>query len=142
MTAVVLDTNVVVSGHLKAGRAEAAILQLWYARRIQLLVSEKILTEYDAVLRRSKFGFSSARIDEFLERVRQTAQCVTPTVTVFVCPDPDDNRFLECAVTGSADAVVTGNKRHFPPRGFRGIPILSAPEFLARFAVAEALGGS
>lgn len=140
MTAVVLDTNVVVSGHLKAGRAEAAVLQLWYAGRIQLLVSEPMLAEYDTVLRRPKFGFSPARIDEFLERVRQTAKRVTPTVTVSACLDPDDNRFLECAVTGSAGAIVTGNKRHFPPRGFRGIPILNASEFLARFAVDEALG--
>lgn len=141
MTAVVLDTNVVISGHLKAERSEASVLQLWYAGRIQLLVSKPILTEYDTVLRRPKFGFSPARIDEFLERVRQTTKHVAPTVTVSVCPDPDDNRFLECAVTGSADAVVTGNKRHFPPREFRGIPVLNAPEFLVRFAVDEALGG-
>lgn len=139
MTAVVLDTNVVVSGHLKAGRAEAAVLQFWYARRIQLLVSEPVLAEYDTVLRRPKFGFSPVRVDEFLERVRQTAKHVTPTVKVSVCPDPDDNRFLECAVTGSADAFVTGNKRHFPPREFQVIPILNASEFLARFAVSEAL---
>lgn len=140
MTAVVLDTNVVVSGHLKAGRSEASVLQLWYAGRIQLLVSEPMLAEYDVVLRRPKFGFSPARIDKFIERVRQTAKHVSPTVTVSVCPDPDDNCFLECAITGSADALVTGNKRHFPPREFRDIPILNASEFLARFAVDEALG--
>lgn len=141
MVAVVLDTNVVVSGHLKTERSEASVLRLWYAGRIQLLISKPMLAEYAAVLRRPKFGFSPGRIDEFLERLRQTAKHVTPTVRVSVCPDPDDNRFLECAVTGPADAVVTGNKRHFPPREFRGIPILNAPEFLARFAVDEALGG-
>lgn len=142
MPAVVLDTNVIVSGHLQPERAEAAVLQLWYARRLQLLVSGPILAEYAAVLRRPKFGFSPARVNAFLERVRQTAKRVTPAVTISVCPDPDDNCFLECAVAGSADAMVTGNKRHFPPRVFLGITILNASEFLARFAVREALGGS
>lgn len=140
MAGTVLDTNVVVSGHLQARRAESLVLQLFYPRKIVLLVSDPILAEYAEVLRRPKFGFSPARVEKFLERVRSMAERVVPTVTLDVCADPDDNRFLECALAGRADALVTGNKRHFPPREFRGVPILNAPEFLARFAARAALG--
>ena len=137
MVAVVLDTNVVVSGHLKEGGPEAAVLQLVYARRVQLRVSEPILSEYADVMRRPKFGFAPARVGEFLERVRGVAQLVIPRVAITVCKDPDDNTFLECALAGRADAIVTGNKRHFPARECRGISILNAPEFLGRFVVSE-----
>lgn len=139
---VVLDTNVIVSGHLKEAGVEAALLQLVYGGRVRLLVSRPILEEYGDVLRRPKFGFAPERVAEFLERVRTSAVLVEPRVRINVCRDPDDNKFLACALAGHGDAVVTGNKRHFPPREFRGIPILNASEFLARFAVGEALGGT
>lgn len=139
MAAVVLDTNVVVSGHLKKDGLEAAVLQLVYARRVHFLMSEPILAEYADVMRRPKFGFAPPRVAEFLRRARDIAQHVTPRVTVSACTDPDDNKFLECALAGHADAVVTGNKRHFPPREFKGIVILNAPEFLGRFVVGGAL---
>ena len=139
MVAVVLDTNVIVSGHLKEGRPESTVLQLFYGGRIDLLVSNPILTEYEEVLRRPKFGFSPPHIDRFLQRIRSAARHVTPSVKVAVCKDPDDDRFLECALAGHADTLVTGNKRHFPAREFEGIPILNAAEFLAQFAVDSSL---
>ena len=89
-------------------------------------------------MRRPKFGFAPPHVDEFLERVRTTARSVTPRVIVSACKDPSDDKFLECALVGGADAVVTGNKRHFPPREYRGVLILNAPEFLGRFVVGEA----
>ena len=46
-------------------------------------------------------------------------------------PDPDDAMFVEVAVAGQADAIATGHTGHFPPRSFRGLPVLSPAEFLA-----------
>ena len=45
-------------------------------------------------------------------------------------PDPDDEPFLEVALSGGAKAIVTGNKRHFPRKDYQGVKILSPVEFL------------
>lgn len=132
---VVLDTNVVISGHLKTGHPEAVLLDLLYARRLNPLVSDPVLAEYEEVMQRPKFGFAPARVDAFMEWMRQHATHVVPSVRIDACTDPEDNRFLECAIAGRADALITGNKRHFPPQQFNGIPILNAPEFLSRFGM-------
>jgi uncharacterized protein len=45
-------------------------------------------------------------------------------------PDPDDEPFLEVASAGRVEAIVTGNKRHFPKKDYKGVTILSPTEFL------------
>ncbi len=58
LTKVVLDTNVVVSGHLKAGGLEVFVLDLALASKLQLYVSPDILAEYEEVLRRRSLSFT------------------------------------------------------------------------------------
>jgi uncharacterized protein len=53
---------------------------------------------------------------------------VKPRKPVHAAFDPDDNKFLECALEARADYVVTGNRRHFPPR-FQDIRIIGPKEF-------------
>ena len=48
----------------------------------------------------------------------------------FHLPDPDDEPFIEVALSGGAKALVTGNKRHFPRKEYDGVKILSPAEFL------------
>lgn len=58
---------------------------------------------------------------------------VSPAKPVEVTTDSDDNVFLECAVAGRADYVVTGNLRDFPPR-FEDIRVVSPRQFLTILA--------
>jgi predicted nucleic acid-binding protein len=51
-----------------------------------------------------------------------------------VVDDPDDNKFIECALVAGASAVVSGDHHRLEPGSYQGIPILSAAEFIARFA--------
>ena len=125
---VVLDTNVIVSAHLTAGN-EATVLQLALAGRIAWHVSLPILEEYEAVLRRGKFAFPAPRITESLAAIRRAAVCLTPTRHLQVCPDPDDNKFLECAEASRAEYLVTGNLRHFPTR-WKRTQVINARRFL------------
>jgi len=115
MIRVVLDTNVVISAVLTRGGAAAQALDLTAARKIHLYVTAAILTEYEEVLRRSKFSRVSPKaIDSALELIRRVAIVVNPKETLAVSPDESDNRFLECTEAADADYLVTGNKRHFP----------------------------
>lgn len=137
MIRVVLDTNVVVSAVLTRGGAEAHALDLAAARKIQLYVSVAILTEYEAVLRRSKFSRVSPKaIDTALELIQRVAIIVNPKEMLGVSSDESDNRFLECAEAADADYLVTGNKRHFPEQWKRCM-VIGARELVELLIDAE-----
>ena len=75
-----------------------------------------IATEYDEVLRRPRFAIDPKKVTAAMRLIKKRAILVTPTRAVSVSPDPDDNKFLECAEEAGADYLVTGNKRHFPTK--------------------------
>src|SRR4051794_20467448 len=93
----VLDTNVIVSAHLHEDGLEAMVFRLALAGRIILCVSEPFIAEYHGVLSRKKFAFEPSRITRALETIRRASRTVRPKRTLTACPDPEDNRFLECA---------------------------------------------
>lgn len=64
-----------------------------------------------------------------LNRILASAEYVTITEQVTGCRDPDDNKFLELAVNGRADVVITGDDDLLSLDTFRGIPIVSAAAF-------------
>jgi uncharacterized protein len=129
LTKVVLDTNVVVSAHLRAGGLEAFVLDLALASKLQLYVSPDVLAEYEEVLRRPRFRIESKKVTQSLRLIKKRATSVTPTLTLSVSPDPDDNRFLECAEAANADYLVTGNRRHFPAK-YRNTLVVNARQLI------------
>ena len=116
MTKLVLDTNIVVSAHLKAESLEDRVLKLVFAQRLKLCVSEPILAEYERVLKSPKFSLPAGPAHRSLTLLRRVSVFVQPQQTLAICPHEADNRFLECAEVAGADFLVTGNKRHFPSR--------------------------
>jgi putative PIN family toxin of toxin-antitoxin system len=127
---IVLDTNVVVSGTLTTFGPPAQILGLVASRDIELVVDDRILAEYADVLSRPRLSLDPWRVDEFL-RAAEDAEYVVGAPLPFALPDPDDEAFLEVAIAGAVDALVTGNEKHFKiPRGKLAIPIVSPRRFL------------
>jgi putative PIN family toxin of toxin-antitoxin system len=78
MIRVVLDTNVVVSAHLNPQGREALILELAVAGRLRCFASAELLKEYDEVLHRPKFGFSSKAAAVWLRELRSLIRPVRP----------------------------------------------------------------
>jgi putative PIN family toxin of toxin-antitoxin system len=129
MVRVVLDTNVVVSAHLKTEGFERYALDLVLAGKLQLAASEAILTEYASVLARPHFAIARKRLARSMDLIRRSAHIVRPSRTLTVANDLSDNRFLECAEAARADYLVTGNKRHFPAR-WRQTSVVNARELI------------
>lgn len=127
--AVVLDTNVVVSAHLVSKGLERLVLDLALNGQIRLCVSEEIFEEYEGVLQRPKFAIAPARLIASLREIRRVATIFVPQSKLHIASDPTDNKFLECAESASADSLVTGNKRHFPPH-WKSTKVVSPREFL------------
>lgn len=124
-----LDTNVVVSAHLKGQGQEALILELDLAGRFKIAVSEALLEEYEGVLRRPRFNLDPGKIARTMQAIRKAAFLVQPERQLLITRDPDDNKVLECALKGGANYVVTGNTRDFPSR-FQDIRIIPTRQFL------------
>lgn len=126
---VVYDTNVLVSANLKPDSLIASLVALAIGKQVRLFYSTAIFAEYEEVLRRPKFAFSTATVDTFLMDLQRTAKMVHPTRRLTQAPHEPDNRFLECAQAGKADYLVTGNKRHFPFAAFHKTQIVSPAAF-------------
>jgi putative PIN family toxin of toxin-antitoxin system len=113
---VVLDTNVVVSAHLREVGYERLALDAALTGKLSLCLSPAVFAEYDEVLRRPKLRIDLRQVDASLRLIRENAVWVHPTHPIEACLDPDDNLVLECAAEAQAAYLVTGNKRHFPTR--------------------------
>jgi putative PIN family toxin of toxin-antitoxin system len=115
----VIDTNVLVSAMLTGGGAPDEVLQLVLRGDATVLVDTRILAEYDEVTARPRFAFDAAERRALLEALVAIAEHVVAPHLQLTLPDADDVKFVEVAAAGRADALVTGNERHFKPRAGR-----------------------
>jgi predicted nucleic acid-binding protein len=97
---------------------------------IQLAYDFRLLSEYREVLSRPKFNLAKEAVETFLAQVEEEGLLVSAKPLNYGLPDPDDEPFLEVALSARVAAIVTGNKRHFPKREYEGVKILSPQEFL------------
>jgi putative PIN family toxin of toxin-antitoxin system len=127
----VLDTNVLVSALLSPFGPPGQIVRMLEARVVTPLYDDRIVAEYQDVLYRPRFPFAQATLDALLHDVHLVGEFVIADALDVVLPDRDDLTFLEVAVSGAADALVTGNARHFVPvRGSYGVRVMSPAEFI------------
>ncbi|OGV70554.1 MAG: putative toxin-antitoxin system toxin component, PIN family [Lentisphaerae bacterium RIFOXYB12_FULL_65_16] len=130
---IVLDTNVLVSSFLSPHGPPADTVRIALAGVVELVVDARILAEYRDVLTRPEFDFPPDKVEAFLHDFEALAEMVTPTPCGVSLPDEDDLPFLECAIAGQADYLVTGNPRHFPAPAREFVTVLSPREFMALF---------
>jgi putative PIN family toxin of toxin-antitoxin system len=127
---VVFDTNILVAAFVfPGGRGEEA-LQRILDERDELLLSRPILDELLGVLAR-KFARDAealARIAVFLGGLSTQ---VKPGRRLKILKDEPDNRILECALAGRAEAIVTGDRAFLALREHGGVRILSLGEYLS-----------
>jgi len=130
MIRVVIDTNVFVSAVM--GGLSRPILDGWRTGQFIFVLSDRIACEYLNVLKRPKFGLPDSVVEPIVAFLFKKGEFVTPTEKLNVIQDdPKDNMFLEAAVAGSVNWIVSGDKRHLLPlKTFREIPIISTREFL------------
>jgi len=129
MIRIVIDTNVYISA-LMFGGLPGSLLDLVFLRCFVTLVSPDLLRELDEKLK-LKFKVSPEDAATILEKITGAAEVVQPKETLHVVKeDPDDNRVLECAVTGQADFVVTGDRHLLGLTEYRSIKVLRVRQFL------------
>ena len=129
MIAVTFDTSFYI-GALNSRGAGSRLLSMAETGEIRVDISEQIVTEILRVLR-EKFGWDGYRINQLRQTLSRIANHVAPKETLDVIKeDPPDNRILECAVEAGSDCIVTWDKDLLRLGRYRGVRIVTVPEFL------------
>ena len=129
---VVVDTNVLVAGLLTPFNPPGVIVGLIAAGRLTLCYDMRMIAEYDEVLRRPAFPFKTAEVAAFLAQVRAGGVVAAGEPLKARLPHPDDEPFLEVALSAPAEFLVTGNLKHFPRDRCQGVRVVSPREFMDR----------
>jgi putative PIN family toxin of toxin-antitoxin system len=135
MIRIVLDTNLFVSALLKPGSNPDLILHSVKDEKVLLLMSDSICHEISRVLTYPKIRKRLTASDEELKNFMQllgAVAIITPG-TLNLPPlnaDPDDTKYLVCAVEGHADFIVSGDHHLTDLVMYRGIPVVTPADFI------------
>lgn len=136
MARLVLDTNLLVSAVLGEGHPRT-LLRSCIDGAHKLLGSPATIGEFSEVLARPKFRMTGEEVARAVAVLVQTAELVeTSSRLAVVTADPDDDRFLELAVDGKADLLVSGDRHVLDLQEFAGIPIVRAADAVKRLGLA------
>lgn len=128
-TRVVLDTNVLVAAHFNPESASNKILELCQRKKLILVLTPRILKEFSLIMRNISARKSfRKRMDEIISQAILIKK--TPRVDI-VSEDPEDDKFLSCALAGRADYIITSDRHLLVLRKFRGTKIIKPTQFLS-----------
>ncbi len=132
----VIDTGIFVSALIRPQGRTGAVLQALKDKRFTLIYSTDILVEIIDVLGRdkfrSKYHISPDDIAALIDLIRLRGELVIPSQKQTVCRDPKDDIFLEAALEGEAEYIVSGDFDLLDMKSFENISMLRVAEFLAR----------
>ncbi len=129
----VVDTNILISALLSGTSLPAHLIVLWRECRFDLLTSASQIDELMRVTRYPKIRarLAPALAGRLINEIRDLAILLTELLVVTASPDPHDNYLLAIAASGSADFLVTGDKRDLLAlRLFEGTKIITVRDFL------------
>ncbi len=127
---VVFDTNILVSALVFPGGQGEAALRRIIEQTDQLVLSRPIIDELLDVLAR-KFARDAEELAHAAVFVTELAVIVAPRRRLQVVKDEPDNRILECAAAGRAQAIVTGDKALLALKHYKKTQVLTLREYLA-----------
>ena len=132
---VVLDTNIYVSALVSSSGVPAQIIELFQHGIIEVLTSEATIRELSRVLLypklKDRYGYSDQDIAAVINILRTDAIMIEPRETLNVVEDDEtDNRFIELAVEGNAQYIVSGDKHLHRVGVYKGLRIVTPATFV------------
>jgi putative PIN family toxin of toxin-antitoxin system len=133
MIKTVIDTNIIISALLSGNSTPAKALD-YALDHNDILISNDTFLELSEKLLNKKFDkyllLETRKL--FLDRFNEIAKTVNIERKLAVCRDSKDDKFLELAVNGQADCILTGDKDLLVLHPFEGVDIVTARDFLQR----------
>ena len=130
---IVLDTNVFISG-IFFGGPPSQIFQSWRKSQIKIVLTEQILEEYQRVGEELSAKYPSINIEPIIELFTIFGEFVeTKGITETICEDPDDNKFIECAIASKSKLIVSGDKHLLKISGYKEIEVFKPRQFVDNY---------
>ena len=122
---IILDTNIFVSGIFWEGNFCSQIIEKWKGGRFNLVSSMEIIEELVKTLSDFKIQMPKEMIEEWKKLIIENSIIVEPTIRLDVVKeDPEDNKFIEAAIAGNADFIITQDKHLLKLKEYNGVKIL------------------
>ena len=130
---IVLDTNVFISGIFFSG-PPSQILQSWRQSKTKIVLTEQILAEYQRIGAELSAKYPSVNIEPIIELFTIFGEFVeTRGISETICEDPDDNKFIECAIASQSKLIVSGDKHLLNISGYKEIEVLKPRKFVDNY---------
>lgn len=126
---VVLDTNLIIASRFNPRSSSGRILRMCMERELQAVYTPEIKNENLFILEKVRPG---PDIIDKVVRFYSRAELTRVRESVKVCEDPDDNKYLEAALAGKADYIITNDRHLLELDGWKGIRIIRPREFLKK----------
>ena len=132
----VIDTNILISGLMSVNSLPQQIFDYATSQAI-LLMSDEVQSEIENVISRPKLQkyITLERRTKFLSELSQQVERVTINQQIRACRDPKDDKFLDLAVCGEANYIITGDADLLDLHPFQNISIIKAASFLTAIAL-------
>ena len=131
---IIVDTNVFISGLFWSG-PPSKIMEMWEARKLSLVLSDEILEEYKRVAFYLQGKYPLVNLAPFINLLIFHSEFYIPAkLSERVCKDPDDDKFISCALAGSVNIIISGDKKLLNASGYQGISIITPSLFLKKFS--------
>ena len=130
---VILDTNVFISGVFFSG-PPYQILNAWRSGKLKLILSPLIFEEYERIGRSLTIVFPRVDFVPFLSLALKESELIADTeLEEQICSDPDDDKFIACAIASGCEFIVTGDKQLKDVSGYNNIEIISPRLFVDKY---------
>ena len=129
---VVLDTNVFVSAIFWKGHSRD-ILQAWKEKELKLILSIDIIDEYKRVSEALSYKYKEIDVLPIIDLLAFNSEIYeNNTLEEKVCANPDDDKFISCALYSKTIYIVSGDKHLLDQNGYRGLKIFNPRDFVIR----------
>ena len=129
---IVIDTNIIISAIFFGGKPDK-LVGLLMSHKIDAYVSKDIIAEYYETSTHLEQKYSARKSSPNLDDIVSQCTFVSPTQTVTVCRDPDDNKFIECALEGKCLYIVSGDNDLLDLKSYDDVEIITVKEFFERY---------
>ena len=130
---VIIDTNVFISGIFFTG-PPYQILQAWRNNYLNIVISPEILEEYQQVSEELLEKYPNVDLMPIFNMILSRSKLVlAKKLPQQICDDPDDDKFITCAIVSNTKLVVSGDKHLLKISGFKGIRVFKPKEFVDKY---------
>lgn len=138
---IVLDTNIFINATFAGDSSSARIIRSIENGDLEILVSPALEREYDQQLSPSyiqkRWKHKAKSNADSIKSILKNATSIEPDVKLQNSRDPADNKFLDCAVSGNADYLVSSDDDLLELKYIRDIPILTPGQFLRQQSISD-----